>query len=149
MRYLVGSDHAGVNIKKFIIDYLQSLNIDVLDIYQLAKDERVDYPDITNLLCERMLTLGDCMGILVCGSGIGVSISANRFSHIRAALCTNSYMATMARKHNDANVLCLGERVSGLGVVKSILDSFICMEFEGGRHIKRVEKLSMRRVNGK
>ncbi len=104
-------------------------------------NERVDYPDYAKKVCEAMKTEADSKGILICGSGIGMSIAANRFKHIRAALCTDAYMAKMARTHNDANVLCMGERISGVGEVESILQAFIEYEFEGGRHLGRVQKL--------
>ena len=105
-------------------------------------DASVDYPDMANLLCKEVLKDNKNRGILVCGSGIGMSIAANRHSGIRAALCTDSYMASMARRHNDANVLCLGERLLGYGVAQHILDIFLNESFDGGRHFGRVQKLS-------
>lgn len=95
-------------------------------------------------MCEA-IDLESSRGILICGSGIGMSIAANRYKHIRAALCTDAYMAKMARAHNNANVLCMGERISGVGEVESILEAFISTEFEGGRHLMRVEKLGILR----
>lgn len=150
IKYLIGSDHAGIDTKNFIIDYIKSLNFQITDIYPLSLSDKVDYPDVSYLLCNKMLELENARGILVCGSGIGMSIAANRFIHIRAALCTNSYMAEMSRRHNDANVLCLGERNTGIGLIKSILDAFLYTDFEGQRHTTRVDKLSaMRRPDGK
>ncbi|WP_295701826.1 ribose 5-phosphate isomerase B [uncultured Helicobacter sp.] len=138
--YFIGTDHAGFTLKAFVIAFLEAKGFRVVDLAPQT-NERVDYPDYAKKVCEAMKTEADSKGILICGSGIGMSIAANRFKHIRAALCTDAYMAKMARTHNDANVLCMGERISGVGEVKSILQAFIEYEFEGGRHLGRVQKL--------
>ena len=138
--YYIGTDHTGFKLKAFVIAFLQERGFKVVD-FAPQNEERVDYPDYAKKVCEA-IDSQFCRGILICGSGIGMSIAANRFKHIRAALCTDAYMAKMARAHNDANVLCMGERISGIGEVESILEAFISSDFEGGRHLKRVEKLN-------
>lgn len=137
--YFIGTDHAGLSLKAFVITFLQQRGFRVVDL--APKDtQRVDYPDYAKKVCQAIQNEQD-RGILICGSGIGMSIAANRFKHIRAACCTDSYMAKMARAHNNANVLCLGERISGVGEVESILEAFVDYDFEGGRHLLRVQKL--------
>ncbi|WP_334091389.1 ribose 5-phosphate isomerase B [Helicobacter typhlonius] len=123
--------------------FLQERGFKVVDLAPQSEN-RVDYPDFAQKVCEA-IDLESSRGILICGSGIGMSIAANRYKHIRAALCTDAYMAKMARAHNNANVLCMGERISGVGEVESILEAFISTEFEGGRHLMRVEKLGILR----
>nr|QGT50508.1 ribose 5-phosphate isomerase B [uncultured Helicobacter sp.] len=140
MVYIIGTDHAGVNLRDFIKQYLQSKGFEVIDLAP-TDTQRVDYPDFAQKVCKKMREYDDARGILVCGSGIGMSIAANRYEYIRAALCTDAYMAKMARAHNDANVLCMGERISGIGEVESILEAFIDTPFEGGRHLTRISKL--------
>lgn len=140
MTYIIGTDHAGIKLKAFVISFLQERGFEVIDLAP-QNDERVDYPDYAKKVCEAVGEGANRRGILICGSGIGMSIAANRFKHIRAALCTDAYMAKMARAHNDANVLCMGERISGIGEVESILENFVSSEFEGERHLVRVEKL--------
>ncbi|WP_334093025.1 ribose 5-phosphate isomerase B [Helicobacter typhlonius] len=142
--YFIGTDHAGFTLKAFVIAFLEAKGFRVVDLAPQT-NERVDYPDYAKKVCEAMKTEADSKGILICGSGIGMSIAANRYKHIRAALCTDAYMAKMARAHNNANVLCMGERISGVGEVESILEAFISTEFEGGRHLMRVEKLGILR----
>lgn len=142
MVYVIGTDHAGVNLRDFIKQYLQDKGFEVIDLAPIDT-QRVDYPDFAQKVCEKMREYDDARGILVCGSGIGMSIAANRYEHIRAALCTDAYMAKMARAHNDANVLCMGERISGIGEVESMLEAFINTPFEGGRHLARISKLKL------
>ncbi|CUU40068.1 MULTISPECIES: ribose 5-phosphate isomerase B [Helicobacter] len=141
--YFIGTDHAGYKLKAFVIAFLQERGFKVVDLAPQSEN-RVDYPDFAQKVCEA-IDLESSRGILICGSGIGMSIAANRYKHIRAALCTDAYMAKMARAHNNANVLCMGERISGVGEVESILEAFISTEFEGGRHLMRVEKLGILR----
>ena len=141
MRYFIASDHAGVEIKGFVKELFENRGHEVIDLGPDTKD-RVDYPDFAAKVCESVLANEGSKGILICGSGIGMSMSANKFDGIRAALCHNEYSATMARAHNDANVLCLGERVSGLGMVEAIVDAWLNSSFEGGRHEGRVEKIN-------
>ena len=140
MKYFIGTDHAGFAVKPFIIEYLQKKGIEVEDLGTYSS-ESVDYPDFAHKVAEAVLANEGTKGILVCGSGIGMSLAANKHKGIRAALCHNAYTAEMARRHNDANILCFGERVVGVGVIESILESWLTHEFEGGRHERRVKKI--------
>lgn len=141
MQYFIASDHAGVDFKAHIVEMFKSRGHEIVDLGPSCKD-RVDYPDFAAKVCQKVLANEGSKGVLICGSGIGMSMAANKFDGIRAALCHNEYSATMARAHNDANVLCLGERVSGLGIVEAIVNAWLDAEFEGGRHEGRVEKIN-------
>jgi ribose 5-phosphate isomerase B len=132
----IASDHAGFALKSFLIKKIPTL----IDLGTDSTDS-VDYPDIANKLCEELTDYADC-GILICGSGVGISIAANRFKHIRAALCSNKEIAELSRKHNNANVLCLGSRFINEDDALSIITAFLATKFEGGRHDARVQKLS-------
>jgi ribose 5-phosphate isomerase B len=144
----IGSDHGGVHLKGLIIEHLRKNGFSVQDFGTCSTDS-VDYPDyaqkvavaVSHKTCER--------GIVICGTGIGVSIAANKISGIRAALCTNEYMARMSRKHNDANILALGERIMGTELAIAIVDAWIQQDFEGERHIKRVNKILELEKNSK
>ncbi|MDX1295158.1 MAG: ribose 5-phosphate isomerase B [Sulfurimonadaceae bacterium] len=140
MKFYVATDHAGIDLKNATVQMLEEKGHEVIDLGPFAKD-RVDYPDFAVKVCESVLGDAAAHGILICGSGIGMSMAANRHSGIRAALCHDAYTASMARAHNDANVLCFGERVVGPGVAESIVDAWIEGTFEGGRHCGRVEKI--------
>ena len=136
----IASDHAGLGLKTEIRRLLQSLEIEVEDLGpQDAKS--VDYPDYAHLLARAVSDGRIERGILICGSGIRMSMAANRHLGVRAALCHDAYTAEMARRHNDANVLCIGERSTGPGVAEQIVRVFIGTDFEGGRHQRRVEKI--------
>ena len=141
MKYYIGADHAGIEIKKFVKELFEKKGHKVEDLGPFTTD-RVDYPDFAAKVCDAVLANEGTKGILICGSGIGMSMAANKYDGIRAALCHNEYSAMMARQHNDANVLCMGERVSGYGMVEAIVDAWDSNEFEGGRHEKRVEKIN-------
>lgn len=132
----IASDHAGASLAHHLCDFLKPLGY---DLKCFIPEQKVDYPDYAALLCKNMKE--EDRGILICGSGIGISIAANRFSHIRAALCSEPLSAKLSREHNDANVLCLGARLIGQDMAESILQTFLNTEFEGGRHIVRIEKL--------
>lgn len=137
------SDHGGRELKSRILDYLKSLAIDTYDYGVPHHDKSsVDYPDLAKKLCDEIGNGTIQRGILICGTGIGMSIAANKFSGIRASLVWNEYTARMARLHNDSNVLCLGERVlnheRALDLVKIWLDT----SFEGGRHQQRLDKIT-------
>jgi ribose 5-phosphate isomerase B len=141
MRIALGSDHAGRTLRLAIDAHLRQAGHEVLDL-GTQTTESVDYPRFATAVTEA-LTRGDAaLGILVCGTGLGMSMAANRFPGIRAALCTDAYTASMARAHNDANVLCLGERVVGSGVAISAVDAFVNGTFAGGRHAQRVAQLT-------
>lgn len=139
---VIGSDHAGENLKRKIKEYLNENNLEYADINNY--DENDDYPDIASKLSNKVLENKDNLGIAICGSGIGMCITCNKFSGIRAALCVDEYMAKMCRMHNDANVICLGERLDYYndGKVYEIIENFIKTSFEGGRHERRLEKIS-------
>lgn len=138
MKIVIGSDHAAFEMKEFVREFLRSKKIEVIDVGTKSSD-RCDYPDYAKALVKEVLEK-QLSGILLCGSGIGVSIVANRFKGIRAALCRSVYDAEMARKHNDANVLCLGARTNTEDEVKAIIEVWINTEFEGGRHFDRLNK---------
>ena len=140
MKFYIASDHAGFVLKNPTKETLEKMGHEVVDLGPFDTS-RVDYPDFANLLCENVLKESGSFGILICGSGIGMSIAANRHNGIRAALCIEPYGASMCRAHNDANVLCMGARVVGLGMMEAILQSFCNTKFEGGRHTCRVGKL--------
>ena len=140
MKFYIATDHAGLELKNYTVELLKDKGHEVIDLGPYTKD-RVDYPDFAVKVAKAIQEEPDADGILICGSGIGMSMTANRFSGIRAALCHDAYTATMARAHNDANVLCYGERVVGRGVAESILDAWIAGAFEGGRHAGRVKKI--------
>ncbi|MEQ1812829.1 MAG: ribose 5-phosphate isomerase B [Candidatus Nitrotoga sp.] len=136
----IANDHAGVELKAILIEELKELGYDVEDI-GTGDNQSVDYPDFANALANWMQRNPGHSGVLICGSGIGISIAANRHKHIRAALCGDGLAAQMARRHNNANVLCLGARMIGPDMAKFCLKQFLTTEFEGGRHEKRVNKL--------
>jgi len=139
MTYYIASDHAGLKEKSFIKDLLEKKGFIVADLGPDSED-RVDYPDYAKKVAIKVLE-ENAKGILICGTGIGMSLTANKFPKIRAALCHNEFSAKMAREHNDANILCLGARVSGFGMLEEILNAWLGSEFEGGRHLQRVEKI--------
>lgn len=135
----ISSDHAGFDLKEALKIHFTD-RVDWVDLGTTTKDS-VNYAEFGRLM-GKAITKGDVTrGIVICGSGIGISIAANRFKNVRAALCTNSTMATLARLHNDANVLALGARITGLQVAIDCVEVFITTEFEGGRHAARVESL--------
>lgn len=134
----LGADHGGYELKNIIKTHLIKRGIEVVD-FGTNGPESVNYPDYAHPVCEAV-TSGRCLrGILVCGTGIGMSLAANKHRGIRAACCSETFSARLTRMHNDANVLCLGGRVIGPGVALDMVDLFIDTEFEGGRHAKRIE----------
>lgn len=136
MKIQVASDHAAYEAKEVVVNFLRSQNIEVSDLGPFNAD-RVDYPTYAVKLCKEVIKDDSC-GILLCGSGIGVSIVANRFKGIRAALCRSVYDAEMSRKHNDANVLCLGGRVSTDKEIIKMVEVWLSTAFEGQRHADRL-----------
>lgn len=138
VKYFVASDHAGKTLRGYSKKLLEDRGITVIDLG--CEEDRVDYPDFANKLCDAVLSNEGSKGVLICGSGIGMSMVANRRKGIRAALCHDAYTATVARAHNDANVLCMGERAIGFGVAESIIEAWLKAEFEGGRHAGRIAK---------
>ncbi len=140
MKFFIATDHAGIEYKEFVKDLLTSKGIEVEDLGPYSK-ERVDYPDYAQKCAEAVRDNEGTFGILICGTGIGMSIAANKVKGVRAALCHDAYTAAMARAHNEAQILCFGQRVLGLGVVESVIDAFLTTKPEGGRHKQRVEKI--------
>ncbi len=140
MKIAIGSDHAGFYLKEDIKKYLEEKGIEVID-KGTDSDNRVDYPDFGHAVGHEVIDKNLDFGIAICGSGIGISIAANKVKGIRAALCSEPYSAKLARRHNDANVLAMGARLIGLDMAKEIVDAFLNEEFEGGRHINRVSKI--------
>lgn len=137
----LAADHAGFEAKDMLVVYLKEKGYEVVDLGTHAKDS-VDYPDYAQKLAKAMKDDPESRGILVCGSGVGMSIAANRFPHIRAALVSEPVSATLTRKHNNANVLCMGSRIIGSEMQKSCVDAFLNTPFEGGRHEVRVQKMN-------
>lgn len=138
---VIGSDHAGLELKALLVETLESKGYQVRDVG--AHDEKsVDYPDYAKMVAETVAA-ENIKGILICGTGQGMGMTANRHPGVRAAVCSNAYQVIMARKHNDANVLCMGQRVIGEGVALQLLDLFLETEFEGGRHQRRVDKIEI------
>jgi ribose 5-phosphate isomerase B len=141
-RFFVGNDHAGLSLKAAVVSHLVQAGHEVVD---LGAQENVscDYPDFAQAVAARVVA-GEGMGILVCGTGQGMAMAANRIHGVRAAVCADAFSARATRLHNDANVLCLGERVVGVGVALGIVDAFVAAEFEGGRHSRRIAKFDLR-----
>ena len=140
MKLAIGSDHAGLVLKREVRRALDERQLAVEDFGTHSEDS-VDYPDFAARVAQAV-SGGDCaLGVLVCGTGIGMSIAANKVRGVRAAVCTTEFEARMARAHNDANVLCLGSRVVGAGLATQIVEAFLDQRFEGGRHERRVQKI--------
>jgi ribose 5-phosphate isomerase B len=137
----IGADHAGFALKEDLRTVLADEGYQLQDFGTFSTD-RVDYPDIAEAVCAAVAAGQFERAILVCGTGIGMSMTANKIKGIRAAACSESYSAMMARKHNNANVICMGGRVVGLGVATEIAKAFLENDFEGGRHACRVDKIN-------
>ena len=141
MTIAIGSDHAGFPLKQVVKLWLEEHGYEVDDL-GTYDTKSVDYPDYAAAVAHAVAEGKVDRGILICGTGIGMSMSANKVPGIRAALCTDVYTARMSRRHNDANVLCMGARVIGPGVAESIVEAWLSEEFEGGRHARRVGKIN-------
>lgn len=139
-KFYIATDHAGYAIKDFVKDFVISLGHEIIDLGPQS-DDRVDYPDFAKKCANAVVSDEGSFGILICGTGIGISISANKVAGVRAALCHDRYTARLTREHNDANILCFGERVVGKGVIEDMIEVFASTEFEGGRHAGRVAKI--------
>ena len=139
-RVIAGSDHAGLVLRAEVVRVAREKGFEVEDLGPLSGDS-VDYPDYARKVAEAVAAGRARFGLLVCGTGIGMSIAANKVKGVRAAHCGNELEARMARAHNDANVLCLGERVLGLGLGAAVVTAFLEQPFEGGRHQRRVDKI--------
>ncbi len=140
MKVAIASDHGGIELKKFILERLSELEID-FENFGTDSGDSVDYPDYARKVIEALSGKDFNRGILICGTGIGMSIAANRVEGIRATLCHDGYTARMSRRHNNSNLLVLGGRVTGRDVAGDILDIWLNTEFEGGRHSRRLNKI--------
>jgi ribose 5-phosphate isomerase B len=142
LRIAIACDHGGFELKNGICRFLASIGHTVVNL-GVDSNDSADYPDKARELAAVLLQNQADFGILICSTGIGISIAANRHQGIRAALCTNSYMARMAREHNDANILCLGGRVVGPSLAEDIVSVFLTAQFQGGRHSLRLAKIEL------
>ncbi|MDI6801479.1 MAG: ribose 5-phosphate isomerase B [Thermodesulfovibrionales bacterium] len=142
MLIAIGSDHAGLEMKTEIISLLKQLGHEYID-YGTDSPQSVDYPDFGEKVADAVSTANADRGILICGTGIGMSIVANKFPNIRASLCNELFSAKMSRLHNDANILVLGGRIVGKDLAKEIVCTWMTTPFEKGRHLKRLEKISL------
>ena len=140
MKIAISSDHGGNNLRRDIMALLDELQIPYED-FGPKNNDSVDYPDYARPVAEKVASGEFDKGILICGTGIGISIAANKCKGIRAALCGDVFSAKATREHNDSNVLCMGERVIGVGLAEMIVDAWLETEFAGGRHARRVEKV--------
>jgi ribose 5-phosphate isomerase B len=136
----IAADHAGFELKAVLVDDLRKAGVKVVDL-GTNSTESVDYPDFADAVAKALKAGKAARGVLVCGTGIGISIAANRHKGVRAALCRDATDARLAREHNDANVLVLGGRTTGVEVARDCLKSFLSTPFSGGRHARRVEKM--------
>ena len=137
----IGSDHVGFELKNTLRKYLEELEIEHLDV-GTNSPERTDYPLYARQVAKLVASGEAGLGILICGTGVGMSIAANKVRGIRAVVCSEPYSASLARKHNDANVLCFGARVVAAGLACMILDAFLEAEYEGGRHARRIKMIA-------
>jgi len=142
MKIAIGCDHAGLELKNEIIKLLSGLGIDCID-YGTNTPESVDYPDFGEKVSEAVFSGEIERGILICGTGIGMSIVANKFPGIRASLCNDLFTAQMSRRHNDANVLVIGGRIVGKDLAKEIVKTWVNTPFDGSRHVNRLKKITL------
>jgi ribose 5-phosphate isomerase B len=144
MRFYLGSDHAAIDLRKKIAAHAREEGHEIIEeIGPSSPDDKADYPDIAMQVCRKIAADTEgAFGLLMCGTGQGMAMSANRVRGIRAAVCAEPFSARMGRAHNDANVLCMGGRVVGLGLAAEIFDAFCETDFEGGRHERRVAKVN-------
>lgn len=141
MKIAIGCDHAGPALKAEIMAHLDEKGVEYIDM-GIQEGEKIDYPEKAKEVCEK-ITNGQCdLAVLICGTGIGMSMSANKIKGIRAACCSDYFSAKYTRAHNDANVLCIGARVVGAGLAIELVDVFLETQFEGGRHQRRIDKIA-------
>ncbi|EAC4699346.1 ribose 5-phosphate isomerase B [Listeria monocytogenes] len=141
MKIAIGNDHVGIEFKPVIVAYLQDLGHEV-DDFGAFSNERTDYPEYGKKVAESVAAGKSDLGILICGSGVGISIAANKVNGIRAVVCSEPYSAKLSREHNNTNILAFGSRVVGAELAKMIVQNWLDAEFEGGRHAKRVEMIA-------
>lgn len=137
----IGCDHAGFSLKQKVVEHLVARGVEVIDVGTNSA-ESCDYPKLAQAVCKNVQDGVTALGILICGTGIGMSMAANKHRGIRAAACSDTFSARLTRLHNDANVLCFGERVVGMGLACDLVDSFIDADFEGGKHQRRVDMIT-------
>ncbi len=142
MKIVLGADHAGYGLKEEIKLVLQQEGIEFIDVGTLNGEESVDYPDYAEAVARKVASSDFDRGVIICGTGIGVAIAANKVKGVRAANCDNPVSAKFSREHNDANVLTMGSRIIGPEIAKEILRAWVRAQFEGGRHARRVNKIS-------
>lgn len=140
MKIAMGSDHGGIHLKNHLKAYLEDKGYEIMDCGTYTEDS-CDYPDFAEKVCKEVVAGSVEKGILVCGTGIGISMAANKCKGIRAALVADVFSAKMAAEHNNANVICMGERTTGVGLAEMMVDTFLATEFAGGRHQRRVDKI--------
>lgn len=140
MKIVLGSDHGGFSLKEVLKEYLTKKGIEVVDKGCFSTDS-VDYPIYAKYVAETILNKEADFGVIICGTGLGISIAANRFKGIRAALCYNTTMAKLSREHNNANILAMGARMTGDVLAIEILEEFLSTKFEGGRHQRRIDMI--------
>ncbi len=142
MKIAMGSDHGGIHLKNHLKEYLEGKGYEIVDCGTYTEDS-CDYPDFAAKVCRAVTTGADGVekGILCCGTGIGISMAANKCRGIRAALVADVFSAKMAAEHNNANVICMGERTTGVGLAEMMVDTFLATEFAGGRHQRRIDKI--------
>ena len=136
----IGSDHAGYGLKQKVMEHLKEQGLEFKD-YGTYSEASCDYPDFAETVARAVADGTADRGVLICGTGVGMSIAANKIKGIRAGVCTDATMARLIAAHNDANILCLGERIVGPELAKDILSAYLSARFEGGRHAKRVDKI--------
>ena len=141
MKIAIGCDHGGLEHKNAILEHLKSRNFEVLD-FGIYEAHSVDYPEIAVKVSNSIVNKEALLGILVCGTGIGMSLAANKVKGIRAAACSEHFSAKYTRLHNDSNILCLGGRVIGVGTAIELVDLFVDTKFEGGRHQRRIDLIT-------
>jgi ribose 5-phosphate isomerase B len=141
MRILVGSDHNGFGLKEDLAEYMKSMGHEVIDLGVRGEDETTDYPDVAVALAERIRAGESDRGLLICGTGIGMAIAANKVSGVRAACCHDPYSAERARRSNNAQVITMGAQIIACHLARAILDHWLASEFAGGRSLPKVEKL--------
>jgi ribose 5-phosphate isomerase B len=140
MRIAIGSDHAGFRLKQVLLEHVASLGHESSD-FGCPDETSVDYPDFAVPLAQAVIAGEQDLGILICNTGVGMSIAANKLKGIRAALCHDTFSARRARQHTDANILCLGSWCIGEGAARDVVEAFLGGEFQGGRHVRRLEKV--------
>ena len=140
MKIVIGNDHAAVDMKWAIKEYMEFLGYKVINV-GTNENKSCDYPDIAAVACEKIIKKEVDLGILICGTGVGMSLAANKIKGIRACVCSETYSARLCREHNNANVLCFGERVIGIEKAKEMVKAFLNANFEGGKHEVRVNKI--------